>query len=339
MALSKRINTKATADEKTGFGTISTMYGGRYFNKNGKPNIHKTGIPFLERNSWYHTLLQMNRWKFLAIIFLAYTVANLFFACIYLLIGVEHLAGIVAGSPIEKFGEAFFFSAQTFTTVGYGRLAPTGWLISFVASSEALIGLLSFALATGLLYGRFSRPRAFLKFSNIAVIAPFNDGIALMLRFVPFKNNNLTEAEVKVTLAMMVDENGRQSNKFFNLKLELDKVSALSLNWTVVHVIDENSPLYDLSQEDLLLARAEILVFVRAFDDSFSSTVVARGSYYGEELIFGAKFLPMYYRDERRNATVLNMDKLDAIEKKDISFATTMKVQNANAAPAILNHQ
>ncbi len=334
MALNKRINTKATADQSTGFGTISNMYGGRYLEKNGLPNIRKTGIPFLERNSWYHTMLQLSRMKFLLVIFAAYILLNLLFAVIYLLVGVQHLAGMTVSTPFEKFGEAFFFSTQTFTTVGYGRLAPTGWTMSFVASAEALTGLLSFALATGLIYGRFSRPRAFLKFSHNAVIAPFQDGIAFMFRLVPYKNNNLTDAEVRVTLAMMIDENGRQVNKFFNLKLELDRVNAVSLNWTVVHPINEDSPFYDLSKEDLIAARAEILVFVRAFDDMFSNTVVARGTYIGEEIIFGAKFLPMYYRDEKRGTTVLNMDKLDDVEKKDISFTTMMKVPAMN--PPIL---
>ena len=337
MALDKRINTKATADQSTGFGTISTMYGGRFLDKNGTPNLRKTGIPFLERNSWYHTMLQLGRWKFLLVIFAVYIFINLVFAGIYLLVGVDHLAGMAVSTPIEKFGEAFFFSTQTFTTVGYGRLAPTGWTMSFVASAEALIGLLSFALATGLLYGRFSRPRAFLKFSTNAVIAPFQEGIALMFRLVPFKNNNLTDAEVRVTLAMMIEENGRQVNKFFNLKLELERVNAVSLNWTVVHPINEDSPFYDLSKEDLIAARAEILVFIRAFDDMFSNTVVARSTYIGEEIIFGAKFLPMYYRDEKGGTTILNMDKLNDMERKDISFTNMMKVPVMD--PATLTRQ
>ena len=326
MALNKKINTNASTDQNTGFGTISALYGGRLFNKDGLPNIRKTGIPWFERNSWYHTLLQMNRWEFLLTIFGAYTAANLFFAIVYLIIGIDKLAGAVVRTPIEKFGEAFFFSAQTFTTVGYGRISPTGWLTSFVASSEALIGLLSFAVATGLLYGRFSRPRAFLKFSHNAIIAPYQDGIALMLRFIPYKNNYLTDAEVRLTLVMVIETEGRLSNQFFPLKLELDKVNALTLNWTVVHKIDESSPFYDLSNTDLLTAKAEILVLVKGFDDAFSNTVVARSSYRAEEILYGARFKPMYYRDEKQDTTVLNMDELDNYLPADISFTTMMKV-------------
>ena len=260
MALNKRINKRAKTDDNTGFGTNSNMYGGRFFNKNGTPDLHKTGISWLEKNSWYHTLLQMNRLQFLATIFATYITINLFFAIVYLLIGIDKLAGMTVETPMEKFGEAFFFSAQTFTTVGYGRLAPTGFMLSFVAATEALIGLLSFAVATGLLYGRFSRPQAFIKFSNNALVAPYKETIAVMFRMTPYKNNQLTEAEVKVSLALMVDINGKMTNKFYPLKLELDKVNAMSLSWTVVHAVDEESPFFGLSKEELQTARAEVLV-------------------------------------------------------------------------------
>ena len=260
MALNKRINKRAKTDDNTGFGTNSNMYGGRFFNKNGTPDLHKTGISWLEKNSWYHTLLQMNRLQFLATIFATYITINLFFAIVYLLIGIDKLAGMTVETPMEKFGEAFFFSAQTFTTVGYGRLAPTGFMLSFVAATEALIGLLSFAVATGLLYGRFSRPQAFIKFSNNALVAPYKETIAVMFRMTPYKNNQLTEAEVKVSLALVVDINGKMTNKFYPLKLELDKVYAMSLSWTVVHAVDEESPFFGLSKEELQTARAEVLV-------------------------------------------------------------------------------
>ena len=326
MALLKRVNNRARTDDNSGFGTNSNLYGGRFFNKNGTPDLHKTGIPWLERNSWYHTLLQMNRWQFLVAIFATYLIINLFFAIVYLLIGIDKLAGMTVETPLEKLGEAFFFSAQTFTTVGYGRLAPTGFMLSFVAATEALIGLLSFAVATGLLYGRFSRPQAFIKFSHHALVSPYKDTIAVMFRMTPYKNNHLTEAEVKVSLAIMVDVDGKMTNRFYPLKLELEKVNAMTLSWTIVHALDEESPFYGLSKDELVTGRAEILVFVKAFDDTFSNTVVARSSYTANEFVFGAKFTPMYHRDENRGKTVLEIDKLDDYATVDISFSGMMKV-------------
>jgi len=124
MSLLSKINTKATSQVNTGFGINSADYGGRFVNKDGNPNIEKKGIPYFERISWYHTMLQMPRWKFLLILFLFYILINLFFAVIYYTIGIEHLEGIIAHTMGEKFGEAYFFSAQTFTTVGYGRISP-----------------------------------------------------------------------------------------------------------------------------------------------------------------------------------------------------------------------
>ncbi len=332
MALLKKINSKIKSLDNTGFGSNSNMYGGRFFKKDGTPNLRKTGIPFLERISWYHTMLQMSRAKFLFVIFSTYLIINLFFAIVYLLIGVEKLSGMLAETPAEKFGEAFFFSAQTFTTVGYGRLSPTGFVLSFIASFEALVGLLSFAVATGLMYGRFSRPQAFVKFSQNAVIAPYRDTIAFMFRLAPYKNNHLSEAEVKLNIAMILEENGVVSNKFFPLQTEIEKVNALSLNWTLVHPINESSPFYGLSKEDLLNAKAEILVFFKAFDDTFSNTVMDRSSYKTEEIIFGAKFNSMYHRDEKNGTTVLNMSLLNSYQPADISFTTMIKLPGNTVA-------
>jgi inward rectifier potassium channel len=328
MALLKRINNKVKAVDNTGFGTNSNMYGGRFFRKDGRPNLRKVGIPFLERISWYHTMLAMPRWKFLAVIFISYLIINLLFASIYLIVGVDKLSGIAVESKWEKIGEAFFFSAQTFTTVGYGRLSPTGFLMSFIASSEALIGLLSFAVATGLLYGRFSQPHAYIKFSHNAVIAPYRNTVALMLRLAPYKNNNLSEAEVKLTLAMIIEEDGKTLNKFYPLQLEIDKVNSLSLNWTLVHAIDENSALYGLSKEDLINARAEALVFFKAFDDSFSNTVMDRTSYRADEIVFGAAFNSMYHRDEKHGSTVLDLSLLNSFHSADISFSSMIKLSD-----------
>jgi inward rectifier potassium channel len=229
MALLRKINTKAKTEDNTGFGVNTADYGGRFVNKDGQPNIEKRGINFLERISWFHTMLAMSGWKFLLLIFLFFIGVNFIFACIYYFIGVENLGGMVTTSSLEQFGEAYFFSAQTFTTVGYGRINPTGFIASTVAALEALIGLLSFALATGLLYGRFSKPKAYLKFSDKALLAPFKDGIALMLRVAPFKNTNLSDAEVKLTLGMAVEENGKMVNRFFPLELEFSKIMRLPL--------------------------------------------------------------------------------------------------------------
>jgi len=311
MSVLKKVNKKIKADNQTGFGANAASYGGRFINKNGTANVRKEGIGFIESISWYHTMLNIPRWKFMTIIFIFYLLVNFLFATIYCVIGVEHLNGISATTFIEKFGQAFFFSAQTFTTVGYGHISPTGFFASFVASVEALFGLLSFAIATGLFYGRFSKPKAHIKFSDNAIIAPFQDGKALMFRIAPYKNTNLTDAEAKVTLGMKVIENGIEVNRFFSLDLEYDRINALTLSWTLVHPITEDSPLYAFTKNDFKNQKGEVIIYIKAFDEMYSNTVAIRSSYIFKEIVYGAKFIQMFENNDN-NKTLLYLDKLNS---------------------------
>jgi len=318
MALQKgKVNIQS--DLNTGFGTSSENSSGRFYNrKTGSANVIKKNVNILNRYSWYHTMLAMPRTRFLFFLLALYIVVNLLFAGIYYLIGIDHLAGVHQGSDLKNFSEVFFFSAQTFTTVGYGRISPVGFLASAVSTFEAFLGLLSFAIATGLFYGRFSRPRAFLKFSHNALIAPYKDGIAFMFRMAPYKNNLLSEAEVHVNLAMQLEENGKMMNRFFTLDLEITRINSLALSWTIVHPINEKSPLYNFNYTDMANAKIEALVFVKAFDEVFSNTVVQRFSYIASEVVWGAKFKLMYHADKENGTTVLDLDRLNAYEKVEL---------------------
>jgi len=318
MALGRKITTNLKSEDNTGFGANSSNSAGRFYNRVGGPNVIKKGINILERYSWYHTMLAMSRTRFLLLIFSLYIFINLVFAGIYYMIGIEHLAGINSHSSMKGFSEVFFFSTQTFTTVGYGRISPTGFLTSTIATLEAFLGLLSFAIATGLFYGRFSRPQAFLKFSHNALISPYKEGIALMFRMSPFKNNSLSEGDVKLTVAMQIDEGGKKMNKFYPLALEISTINSLTLSWTIVHHITEKSPLYNLNQEDMRAVNLEILVFVKAFDEVFSNTVMTRTSYVADEIIWGGKFKIMYYPNQDKTKTILDLGMINDYEKVDL---------------------
>ena len=319
MALLRKLNTKAKTEINTGFGVNTADYGGRFVNKNGQANVKKRGVGFFERISWYHTMLQMPRWKFLTLILLFYITVNLLFAGIYFIAGAEKLNGMLAVNNWEKFWQSFFFSAQTLTTVGYGHVSPSGFLMSSIAAIEALVGLLSLAIITSLLYGRFSKPTAYIKFSENAIIAPYKESTALMLRIAPFKNTTLTDAEAKLTTVIAIEENGATANKFFTLPLEMEKISSLPLSWTIVHPINEESPFYNFTKEDFENIRGEIFLYIKAFDDMFSNTVVTRSSYLFKEVVYGAKFIPMYHRNSEANATVLDLEKLNSFTEADIS--------------------
>lgn len=318
MALLKRISNRLKTENNTGFGVNSSDSGSRFYNRDGSPNVVKRGIPLLNRLSWYHTMIKLPRWKFFLFILVSYILLNVFFAFIYFFIGVDHFAGIEKGGAVHDFVECFFFSAQTFTTVGYGRISPVGYLASSIAAFEAFLGLLGFALATGLMFGRFAKPNAYLRFSHQAIIAPYKDGTALMFRLSPFKNNMLTDAEAKLTLAMQLEDNGKKVNRFFSLKLEIERVNALTLSWTIVHPINEDSPLWGFTEEDIRNTSMELLVFIKAFDEDYSNTVVARSSYTSSEIVYGARFRLMYEPNEEKEKTILHLDRLNQFDKVDL---------------------
>ena len=314
MARLRKINIRIKEKNDTGF---STQVSGRFVNKNGQANVKKTGIFFLEKYSWYHTFLLLSRVKFVTILVISYIIANLLFAAIYYSIGIEHLTGIDKSSPVREFVDVFFFSAQTFTTVGYGRIAPVGALASFVATFEAFLGLLGFAIATGLFYGRFSRPRAFLNFSDIAIISPFEEEKALMFRVAPFKNNLLSDAEVTISASIEEEIEGEIVSKFYLLETVLKKINTFSLNWTIVHKIDGNSPFYEYTKEDFGNINIELIITVKAFDEIFANTVIQRTSYVTSEIIYGAKFLPMYHSSEDKGTTILDLSKINSYQTVD----------------------
>ena len=193
---------------------------------------------------------------------------------IYLLIGLNQLQGVIASTPWGKFKEAYFFSTETFTTVGYGRVNPVGSAANLVAAIEALCGFLSFAVATGLMYGRFSRPHAYLIFSEKALISPYKDGAALVFRFAPYKDNHtLTDVQIRVNIGLKVAVDGNAEYRYYDLDLERSRVESLPMNWNVVHPLDAKSPLVGFSWEDMQTADVELYILIRAFDDIFSNFV------------------------------------------------------------------
>ncbi len=315
MAMNNR-RTRAKNIDNTGFGVNSAAEGGRLTNKDGSVNLTKTGLPFWERISIYHSLLKLPRWKFLASIFIFYTILNLFFATIYFMLGTESLEGVQPeDGMMHHFITAFFFSSQTITTVGYGHISPKGVWTNTVASLESFFGILSFAMVTGVLYGRFTRPRAYILFSDNIIVAPYREGTGLMMRMVTYKNNHLTDAEATLTAALHVMEDGKRVTRFYPLPLEISKINSMALNWTLVHNINEDSPLYGYNEEDIKENQLEVIVYVKAFDDHFSNIVVQRTSYTHNEVEYGAKFQPMYRRANDGTNTILELDKINAWEK------------------------
>lgn len=294
----------------SGFGNKAASNDKRLLNKNGSYNIIKTGIPFWKNFSLYHYLVNTSWPLFLVIIISCYLIMNLIFACIYQIIGIEHLGGVQANGVKEEFMETFFFSAQTLTTIGYGRINPIGITTNIVASLEGMIGVLGFAVATGLLYGRFSRPLTQIIFSSNALMSPYKEGKALMFRLANSKNNHLTDLEIRVMAAILVEENEQPIRRYYNLELERKNVIFLPSVWTVVHPIDDKSPIAGLSIDDIKAADIEIMVLLKAFDDTSSQQIQVKTSYSYEELDCNAKFDSMMSIDKNGNHMV-NLGMID----------------------------
>lgn len=312
MSLYKKINPFSKQNNDTGFSSNNTSAGGRFINKDGTFNVVKEGMSFLKRFSIFNDMLHLPQWKFILVIFIFFIIINLLFTCIYYLIGPQQLDGLITITPWKTFREIFYFSTQTFTTVGYGHVSPVGDAANIVAGIEALTGFLSLAIGTGLIYGRFSKPKSYLVFSDEALISPYKNGKAIMFRFAAYKDKHtLTDLEIKVNTGLMLTEDGHADYKYFSLNLERSKVETMPLSWTVVHPIDENSPFYGFTEEDMKMADAELYVWIRGFDDVFNNTVQQRTSYTYNEIIFNRRFVPMYRESEDGNTTILELQKLN----------------------------
>lgn len=298
-----------------GLGSKATSGHYRVLNKDGSFNVQKQNVPFLEKFNFYHVLVSMSWTKFLFLVLSTYFCINLLFATIYMLVGIEHLTGIRGTTANHQFMEAFFFSAQTITTLGYGQVAPIGILANIVAAIESMLGLLGFALATGMVYGRFSKPSAHLTYSEQAIIAPFKDINALMFRVVNPRGNQLLEVEANVSLSILSDNS--ELRDYYQLELERSKVVFLPAAWTIVHPITPESPLKGLSAEELQLRDMEIIVVIKAFDETFSQSVFSRSSYKFKELKWGEKFKYLISHQDGRIS--VDVSSISSTEKAELN--------------------
>jgi inward rectifier potassium channel len=299
-----------------GLGSVVTNESGsRFLNRNGTFNVQRTGIREYSSINLYHWLLTMNWRKFMAITVVLFFGLNVLFAITYMLCGSSALADTSIEPMNNYFFRAFFFSVQTFATIGYGTLHPNGLAANFLVTVESLVGILYQALVTGMLFARFSRPTARVKLSDIAVIAPYKEITGFMFRLVNERVNQLIELEMKIAFARFVDENGMKVRRFDALELERDKVSFFPLSWTVVHPIDENSPLFGLTEQDLINGDAEFLILLTANDETFAQTVHTRSSYKSSEIMWNAKFVSIYNKVEAGEPISIDVRKLSEIEK------------------------
>jgi inward rectifier potassium channel len=311
------------AERDLGFGSIvSGQSRERLLNADGSFNVQRTGLSFLSSLNLYHTLLSMPWGTFLLLVLLLYFLSNVLFGMLYASVGPTALVDTSAEPMLNMFVRGFFFSVQTFATIGYGTIHPVGIVPNLLVTIESYYSLLANALITGLVFARFARPRAKIIFSDVAAIAPYRDGEGLMFRLVNGRSSQLIEVEVKVLFARFVDDNGRAVRRFDFLELERRKVTFLPLAWTVVHPIDETSPLYGLRSEDYIRTDAEILILLSATDETFSQVVHTRSSYKPHEIRCGHKFANIYNEVDDGEPISIDIRKLSLVVPADPAAAS-----------------
>jgi inward rectifier potassium channel len=280
----------------------------RLIENDGSINVKRLGgLP----KNLYQNLISMSWPRFFVATLLFYCAINLVFAIAYYAVGVEYLEGIPKERPLAGFLYCFFFSVQTFTTVGYGAIHPIGLLANTVATIEAMAGLMGFALITGLLYGKFSRPTTKLRFSKNVLFHKEKDQYEMHFQLVNKRANLIIEPSVKVLLKLYNMKT--ETRSFYNLDLRISKIIFFPANWRIVHEVNDKSPLKSFSKEELEDMDMEIVILFQGFDESFHQQIYVKHSYGDEEVLWDKHFLPTFHTDEDGN-TLVDLDEIDAYE-------------------------
>jgi inward rectifier potassium channel len=299
-------------DRDLGFGSVlSRQRQLRLLNRDGSFNVFREKPKWWRRLVSYDFLLNMTWPRFFGVVFLGFAVINAIFAFAYYACGPAAVQGDVGVQ--NEFLRCFFFSVDTFATIGYGNLSPAGILAHVLVSIEALVGLMAFAIATGLVFAKFARPKANIVYSRQAVIAPYRGITAFEFRIINGSHNQLIDVEARVTLTRFEDNEGTTQRKYYPLSLERDRVSFFPAAWTVVHPIDNSSPLYGWTNQEMVASRTEFLVLLTATDETFSQIVQSRSSYMAEEVVWGVKFANLFQDGDR--ILTIDMDRFHSVEQ------------------------
>ncbi|MEZ2229287.1 MULTISPECIES: ion channel [unclassified Microcoleus] len=255
-------------------------------------NVVRLGLPRLHFADLYHGLLTLSWPRFFILISLLYVLTNSLFALAYLAGG-----NCIANARPGSFQDAFYFSVQTMATIGYGSMYPRNDYANTIVAIQAFFALWGVAMVTGLAFSRFSKPTARVIFSRIAVIAPFNGVQTLMYRTANQRFNQILEAQQRATLIRdEVTSDGDYMRRFYDLTLVRSQSPIFALTWTVMHIIDENSPLYKLSAKDLSEQQAEIVITLTGIDETVSQTIHTRHSFVASEILWNMKFVDIISR-------------------------------------------
>jgi inward rectifier potassium channel len=286
----------------------------RLLNRDGSFNVALDGLDPWASLSLYHWVLTISWSRFLAFIAGSYLGINTLFAFAFLLCGPDALQSSAGSFDGQPFFRAFFFSVDSFGTIGYGNIIPVGVVPNTLVMIEALLNILGVALSTGVIFARFSRPSPKVIYSRNAIVAPYRGQTALEFRIANARRSQLIDVQVQAILTKVERVDGTTLRRFHELNLERNRVVFFPLSWTVVHPIDSTSPLWGLTQDDLVAGDAELLVLLIATDEAVSQTVHSRSSYEADEIIWGAKFANMFLRTESEGIIGMDLSRIHDTE-------------------------
>ena len=305
-----------------GFGAVvSRESHERLLNRDGSFNVRRTGLRFWTSFSAYHAMLTVPWWQFFGATAGVYLTVNAIFAAAYLACGPGALGSETAGMQHHTYLRAFFFSVQTLATIGYGQVVPIGTAANSLVTLESLVGLMGFGIVTGLMFARFSRPTARVLFSRHALIAPYQNITALEFRVANARSNELIEVSAKVLLSRFEEVDRVRTRRYYPLQLERNNVVFLPLTWTVVHPINESSPMFGETPQSLRESQSELLVLLSGFDEIFSATVQTRTSFIPDEILFGYRFANAFVITASANKKVaVDMRQFDSVEPAQLAL-------------------
>ncbi len=310
-----------------GFGrVVGQQNRGRFLTHDGEPSSRKYGLGAQRLERFYLRALNAPLPAFLSWSMAALLLLNGFFTLAYLALGDGAIRGAEALEVADPFLRAFAFSVGIFTTTGTAPMHAVGSTANWLVVFESFVGPFVLVGAGGLLIARLSRPRMRLRFSESAVVAPYEGGRGLMFRMVNTQPGELTEVQVRMNLTMFETIDGKRERNFFSLELERDTVDLFTLHWTVVHPITATSPLRGITPEGLREAQAEILILVSAHEETFSTRVTQRASYWWDEVRWDAKFASIF-ASSADDAIAIDVERLDRLDRLP---------EGATSAPALL---
>lgn len=282
----------------------------RFVRQDGELNVRRKGHDRAIWSDAYHALIAMKWRYFLLIIGSVYFGIELIFALLFWLGG-----DCIEGADTGSFLDAFFFSVQTLSTIGYGTLSPKTAYADWLVTLEAFSGMLVTAMCTGLFFSKFSRPTARVQFSRKAVINSFNGKRTLMFRAANMRGNQIIDANVSVAFARFeTSPEGDRYRRFYDLDMTRKRTSMFILTWTAMHVLDESSPLHGLTEEQWHEGESELIILINGVDGTFGQMVHTRHSYTIDEIHEGMRFQDMLRVKEEDGVLEIDYTKFHEIE-------------------------